>query len=1208
MRKLMNQKGYTIIELSIAVLILGAMASAVLMARSFMAKQTVRNTDKAFATQKAIQMYEELRALVNGNEKAGVAVLDDYSDGSVYNTVLTTDKTIDVPAPGTPNPGDNLSGNIKSNGNWRYLRQVQVSKVANDPYIRQVVIRVWRYASDKNPNSPGELLATVGGEMRTITSLFPPTQVMDVYILAIANIQAWWAVLPSLSNTMQGVLSDIQSRNPGLELRVHYITRSAYGRDSQYLPFINQAAGTEATRFPWVYLYAGMTMQEGGGNGCGCDTAFYDPGTTGVQQDGNLNVDGSIINVDTSQFTGCPRFTAADQFNNGMRYPDELATYKAVTAAAAAANATVPEISERMLIEGMLSSPQSFTNSIIVNLHGELLPLPSMRNYSDPAKDPVDTPNVRVVTHPEFIYYPATNSAAVSLRVYGYYDGLNNPSSLPSGGSVTASIFLPDVTLGSVTATAIQGGGTAADYGVTYAPVNLVATAGGTTVFSGSSAMGVAVTNPGPGNTQTLITLYNIPLRCPSAPPTASGPVSAGLPVTNRLYQLEYIPSSPEKTSGTAFTAHDLTWAGAGPKNTARFVLSFPMPVTSVLTFTSPVTIMGQTYSGASTFKGQHIIETRIGEANTDFPADPPPNLSRSYVWVGNAFPPPYTERYQFMGDPRDCPYLDVKVGGIGGGSATIEANGYNWWFRNLNGTTDGYTGFGQAGTNDGWGPDQAEIDIPRYDEMIRNGLLGTTSIWTTTNGWSFYYYGIGGEFGFDHPPFSGSLTFLNNRPWSTTAGSVTNLTRVCEIIDSAGSGQNHTRWIASIANAGTTQQWYAKSWLGELYPDSLYSCWATVGNIPTLDNTSSFPMTFFRSELTSIYSSGSLYSPNHVLMHRAQGDGAPAFFDGVSGSNSFRHNSGSWSGDVLSLATTCYGIFQYPMPVLVDAQRPWDLSGSTSPTDEWGIAPYNTAPVRTTLSIPQVSGQDRIFYDNTGNSNYNTAGVVKMSTSSPSQAAYVVETGTSPSANVGTAELAKTTLLFGLRTFLDGGQMAVTGAVGHISQIPLIKVYPVKSDLTINPVPQFANPQTIILMIGGPNLNAAGTQPLANVWFRYPGGTATNANYYTEEYPNYGSAVTASTYAENTALVYNLKYSKDTGKTWFYIQDASQAVTAYQGVYNSAYSISNSLPVTNVVYNWDVSNAAKFPQGDYWVSAEVYRQNIPQHYAYHTVVLTIDR
>ncbi len=80
--KKLNASGYNLVELAIAVLILAAMASTVMMARSYMAKTTQKNSDKAFATQKAVQMVEELRegGLVNGSE-SGVTILDNFSDG-----------------------------------------------------------------------------------------------------------------------------------------------------------------------------------------------------------------------------------------------------------------------------------------------------------------------------------------------------------------------------------------------------------------------------------------------------------------------------------------------------------------------------------------------------------------------------------------------------------------------------------------------------------------------------------------------------------------------------------------------------------------------------------------------------------------------------------------------------------------------------------------------------------------------------------------------------------------------------------------------------------------------------------------------------------------------------------------------------------------------------------------------------------------------
>ena len=102
-----------------------------------------------------------------------------------------------------------------------------------------------------------------------------------------------------------------------------------------------------------------------------------------------------------------------------MRYPDELALWQArvdeieareqAIAAAEALGMTPPdELSDmskeptyRLFLEDLCTDTDKYENALIINLHGELLPMPAMRNYSDPAKDPIAHPEWRVVTHPE---------------------------------------------------------------------------------------------------------------------------------------------------------------------------------------------------------------------------------------------------------------------------------------------------------------------------------------------------------------------------------------------------------------------------------------------------------------------------------------------------------------------------------------------------------------------------------------------------------------------------------------------------------------------------------------------------------------------------------------------------------------------------------------------------------------------------------------
>ena len=1182
----LNQQGYNLVELMIAVGILAAIASSVIAARSFMAKQVVRSTDKAYATQKAIQMFEELKALVNGAEKTGINVLDSYSDGSQFNQVLTTDKTVDVSS-GTPDPSDPLSGNKLSNGHYRYLRQTQIINVANNPYARQVIIKVWRFASDQDPNSPGELLSEVGGMLTTISTLQNPTQVYDIYLLSINNIQGWWSAIPGLYTKFVAIIGDIQNRNPGLEIRAHYITRSSYGRDTQYAPYINATMSTTQTgSIPWIYFYPGLSPQNAAPNGSGKNDYFYDPGQSqvyaGVRVDGTVNIDGNPSTTD-EQFSKCPIYPTADMYNNSMRYPDEAAMHASVSQAGAtltpplSANNPITEISERMLIEGMLSNPANYKNALIINLHGELLPLPPMRNYSDPAKSPGTVPHQRIVTHPENIFYPFTGggTTTVNLRVYGYYDGMYNPdinalsTAYPATTAgqmpkmTTASVFLPGLNPANpITAVAITG-----DAGTNYAAETITS---GVTATNGMSMTVITSTSP---TTFTQILLYNTPLRCPQAPN------GSGLNLQDRLYRLEYIPCSPERTtwSATNFTAQDLTNTSAGgavpaPKNTARWVLKIPLAA------------------------GQQEIDTSIGSsAPTTLPnAVVGPNQSRTYVWCGgDANAPPWTERYEFLGDARHCPYLDVKTGGpsAGGVTTVIENDGYNWYFKNgaVGGTnsmdSDGYHGFDAAGDIAGWGQDSNYVDVPRLYQMIRTGLLNTTSIWTTMNGWSYYYYGFGGEMGSDQPPYNQGITMIQS-PWSQTNTGGT-LTRVAEMI-------NYQAPISFIRVASDiTDHWYAKTWLGELYPDEFWPEWSAYGNLPTWDNTGSFITRFYRKLFGAQATNGSQEGFGRNLTSRTGPQGCGSFYNGMNGGGKFDHQGVNTTANLLQpLGNSCYSELQYPLALAVNLTRPWQLNESTGTNtpSEWSLAPYST--YRTALTTPSIGGVSRYFYDNGGTSGWNGNGVVKLSMGT-TQTAYVIESGLAISANVGTDELGKTGLVCLFRTFWDGG---LYSGADHISQLPLIKVY-------VNSlVNQFNNPTSIGITISSPVV--VSNVPITNIWFRYPGITSSIANYYTDEYTSYGYPTLASnTYGESVSLDLNLKYSKDGGTNWFFIGSNNPAQL---GVRNASEVISAAgAPIT---YGWDVSNAVSFAQGSYLIRSEVYRQGFPLDYSYHVLDVSINR
>ena len=320
MRHPIGQKGFSLLELMIAVSILTFMTTAIIVSRGLMSKQSVRSSDKIFANQKAIQMFEELLAFQNRTKS--FTVLDQMSDASnYYNPLLTTDATVSMEYAGSgttitqnPNaPSDPLSGNFKTDGNWRYLRQITVQRNSTDSTMRQVNIEIWRYQSDTNPTLPGEQLAQVSGVLHTTNSNTAPTQVLDMYVLAIQNVPGWWGELPTLTYGAKLLPNVFQATNPGLTIRTHYITRTSYGRDSYYKPFTNSSYysnDTHSSNFPWCYYYPGTTYGTTITGGA-CVTVnpqhYYDPfNNYGLQITGNVNVDGAISNVSSSQFSGCP--------------------------------------------------------------------------------------------------------------------------------------------------------------------------------------------------------------------------------------------------------------------------------------------------------------------------------------------------------------------------------------------------------------------------------------------------------------------------------------------------------------------------------------------------------------------------------------------------------------------------------------------------------------------------------------------------------------------------------------------------------------------------------------------------------------------------------------------------------------------------------------------------------------------------------------
>ncbi len=744
LRNRSKSRGLTLIEIMVATTIFLIVITLVAAAQKFINVQTRRTAEKTFAIQKAVQMLEELRAISLSG--ASAESLDSYDTGSDTSYVLTTRKDVTDPA-------DPLSENSK----LKYKRSIAIKNLENQPTVRKVYVRVY-YAES------GELAAETMGEIRIVDNLQKTSrQVFDIYLVGIENVGSTWIDSALIRNSINAVLDDLRARSPGLDFRPHWISRIAYGRDPLYTPSINKNVPLNTLIVPYVYFYPGPLD----------NTNDYRIGGIAYHAEhigGRLLVDGVMQNGSS--------YSMADAFNYGVRYPDEIRLYNKAKDDALAANLPAPEISLRMLYEQLNTQPAFFKNAIVVNFHGEALPVIPMRNYSDAAKDPRDLrPDdqdrrcMRVVAHPSRLQYDT--GRGMSLRVYSYIVNTDLTPWNDAAVVSTITVLLPDVNVDAANIHIRRMHGSSSENYVWQ---------------DGDVGTDFLVDHPQPGNTR--IRLFKSPLR------HAQFANSRGLSLAARLYGLEYIPCEIGVPNNFLEGAGDLSSPGDGMKNTARWTITIDDGVLP---------------------DGQYAIETRMGDdISTGVPGNQESNLSRTYAWIGQT--PPLTEQYQFFGDPRHMPYSDVKAN-----------HGYNWYFLGINGANSpGVDGFTK--TANGWDSlagtgDHTDFDAPRIHQVFREGLMKSHAVFANSGGALSYFMRRGGTI-LDPVP-------MPETPWHPNSTTLTvpieTIKNVWGPADTFGRAEWGCRLI--MQDGGP---WVSLPWIGELYPDSEYANWQAVGNLRT--------------------------------------------------------------------------------------------------------------------------------------------------------------------------------------------------------------------------------------------------------------------------------------------------------------------------------------------------------------------------------------
>lgn len=1181
-----HEAGFTFAELAFGLLIFVIIAVVLANHLSVNYNATRSQRESVYAYGKAQSILAEIQAFVDRGAIAAAIDLDALDDGVTNKPQLT----ITMSGGALVLPDHAISGNFQREGAWTWSRRITVQRFPglNNRNVRFVTVQVYK----RDINGSEHSLASISSVVNSVGSAFPTTQVYDLYLLAVENIPGWWVFMESIVPFVEAAITDLEARNPGLSIRTHWINKASYGRSQTYQPFIN-VANDSTVDIPAVYYYPGR-MPAGNAS-----QYYYVP--SGMK--GRMSADGVPRNGYSA--TNPMPYAYADWFNNALRLPQEREFHDARVAliraraaaieAAKLAGTTPPaayddmsvEPTLRLLLEDMCTSPDTYRNAWVINLHGELLPMPALRNYSDAAKAPARalafaTPlrNVRVVAHPEELRTRRDATIDdVRLRVYSYTTDVQYVTNraayladatktkvMPTSTPITIQVpnlNLTDTTSGvpnqlqlGVLIEGITGGTDRVNtippppYSAGFVAMPARHTLGATAQANEMNYEATYV----PTGRYTLIKLYNSPVVAPWVESPAGSGIWRGVPdnLRGKLYGLDYVPSSAGATADFARTLA-LPNGGAGdtaPRNTARWRITIPGTMFSGARF---VNAAGALYNPNADVQLKFI--TRIWDdtlgvtTGTAYPLPiEPDNYSETYTWWADSREDvPMTERSQFLGDPRLNPYKDLLTGDPDFG------DGYNWYHDSLNNggqnAVADFAGINGAVLANRW-LGRLRADVPRLFELLRTGLVNCGAVYTTLTGFSYYYVGLGNEIGSDSANGYPNSIPTSYMPWASWTG--------------AWGYRNTITWWRSLPregwNYGATY-WYAMPWLGELYPDRIATSWETNGNLPAGNPNNDFwqwqDQWIYANSVSRAY--GTALNPAQQI---TAGEGCTSFFNIGTAASTFHHHFWDGISSLVGAGLDIANRFNFPMPVTAPSNRPFRLNTNFHGGlgSEWNFNPYANNRFSARLA--------KTYYNHP--SGATGSGLVELRNPADTQSAYIVVNGISNAVASGSSFIAKYSVLTMVQSFLEGTDPTMTRG---ITQVPRVEI---ESPTEIT---EIIDPTAVAIRFGV-------------TWRRWDGQTYTT------------STPVGFTQPESN-LDYVLMFSRDNGTTWLICNRNTPATPGQRPI--DPLDIRADVGTGVETFNWSTP-AASFPQGTYIVRTECYRRGLPLHYAQHQVRVFINR
>ncbi|MEM7204293.1 MAG: hypothetical protein AAF628_28800 [Planctomycetota bacterium] len=1009
-----SRQGLTLVEVLAAVAVVGISLIVTMQQIAISHKDMRQQTQRLFAYQKAIAILSELQAAVGSGAVETAADLDALTDAQP-NPVLTT-RTAAGQAFAPDHP---MSGNLKlQTGAWEYWRQVEVHPIAaGSERMRYVRVSVLR----SNAKGKSVVEASMGGVLNLLVEAAPSVKEYDVYVVAIGAAPSLWMPLSSLRASLSATVAKIGQDNPGLHFRLHWITKFGYGRDPSYVPFINESATAEAT-VPWAYWYPGRLGERAP------FSELYSPAAFS----GRVRTEAGVLNDYDAETNRHPH-AVSDRFNHCMRTPAARRLF-AQRVAAGLDRADEPPL--QLLLADMLEQPERYRNALVLNLHGEALPVPPMRNYSDAAKVPERLPGVRVVTHASRLHVPRRGMTAglpgfpglpglppipelpmlpgspgflgpdVEFRVHAYStdadesaDVLDEPITVQVfGGDFTDSAVIERQEGGVNPSDGRAGSGSTTSrlYRIGVAPRGSATLA----PFEMHYETGFSM-EPEP---HTWFRLHNTPLTCPVVQ-------GAGLDEDARLYGLEHVPS-PVSGLGTFHELEEVSIA-AEPKNTARWFIRLPQVALETAFGNVDVMVTAQTRIGSDGTSGQ-MWPT----------AHEPHNLSETYCWwTTSAASVPITERFQLLGDPRFSPYLDTTRGGVS------FPHGYNWFFDDLRDDEDiawaDWTCFDPLRLRDGFA-ESVGVDVPRAMQIWRRALQASGAVLSHAHGRVAGSVVLGGEIALPGTAAGGGCQPVAVSGNLFGVPGILMVDTISAGLEESGAASRHGRRV--LVDSDDDERW-SIPWLGELTPhDDLLSSLVAQGNVP-------------------------LSSDIHWERRCEAG------LEGLPEGTSFEDRPGG--GALADLGSASLLQIGWPMarfaPIITEPGTELTLSGSALAMLQAASRPHfpsdsSSVVWRTQSELSQVLPQvlSPLIYPDQAGGEIETlasdalgrsgAGILRVTSETGGGTAYVVVTGDEPSAPAAHQRLLEKALVFGLRGFHVGGEV-VESQQGWIAPIPRVEI-----------------------------------------------------------------------------------------------------------------------------------------------------------------------